>query len=55
MTEKEIESRISLISVMLDEDEGYLPFEGRCLASLTRNQLVKKLTNEKEQSSEERE
>lgn len=48
MTEKETKTRISLISAVLDEDEGYLPFEGRCLASLYRNQLVDKLTNEKE-------
>ena len=48
MTQKEIESRISLISAMLDEEEGYLPFEGRCLASLSRIELIDKLTNEKE-------
>ena len=49
MTEEEMESRISLISAMLDEDKGYLPFEGRCLASLARFQLIDKLTNKKEQ------
>lgn len=52
MTKKEMESRISLISAALDEDEGYLPFEGRCLAGLSRIELIDKLTNEKE--SEER-
>lgn len=44
---KEIESKISLVSAMLDED-GELPFEGRCLASLYRNQLMDELANEKE-------
>ena len=53
MTKKEIESRISLISAMLDEEEGYIPFEGRCLASLSRIELIDKLANEKE--SKERE
>lgn len=49
MTEKEMESRISLISAMLDENEGYLPFEGRCLASLGRLQLIGKKEQDTEQ------
>ena len=53
MTEKEMGSRISLISDMIDEDEGYLPFEGRCLASSYQIELIGKLANEKE--SKERE